>query len=287
MFMTLLQTGFPSNPMSKQNYKLDTGAEAPAEVPHGDANTQSRIAEWLFVVLRPIHWLFMRLYFRVIVHHPDRIPTSGPIILAPTHRSRWDPILLYCATKRRMRFLTSHDEFFGIQGWFMRRMGAFAVNTERPAPSVLRHCRELLLHDAPLVIFPEGTIFYYPPNQVHPIKAGAAWIAIDAQRKLPGTPLHIVPIRMINSDRYLKFRSTIEIDVREPIPVSHYLDLPVKDAIQALTADLERALGDFVNESIAERVPPRGSVKKKPFRWFLPPVGEGLAAAPENTPTAL
>jgi 1-acyl-sn-glycerol-3-phosphate acyltransferase len=217
----------------------------------------SQVSPWLFAVLRPIHRVFMAVYFRVEIRHPERIPASGPVILVPTHRSRWDAFGLFRSTRRRLHFLASHDEFVGAQGWFMRRLGAFPVDTERPSPSVMRHCRELLAAGEALVIFPEATIYYYPPHQVHPLKPGAAWLALDAQRKDPATPLSVVPVRLVYSDRYLNFRSRIEVDVREPIPLAPFLEKPPKEAMHLLTADMQRALGDVVNESLAEQIPPR------------------------------
>jgi 1-acyl-sn-glycerol-3-phosphate acyltransferase len=220
--------------------------------------SRSHVSYWLATLLRPTHWLFMRLYFRVEVLHAERIPEKGPVILVPTHRSRWDMFALYCATtKRVLRIMASHDEFIGGQGWFMRHLGAFPVDTEKPSPSVLRHCRELIEARHALVIFPEATIYYYPPNQIHPLKSGAAWLALDSQRRSPDVPLKIVPIRLIYSDRYLKFRSRITVDVREPICLTSYLDKPGKEAIRLLTADMQSELGDEVNESIAERSTPR------------------------------
>lgn len=206
----------------------------------------SRIAPWLWWGLRPIHWALMTFYFRVNVTGRRHIPRKGPVILCPTHRSRWDTLALYCATKRPLRFLTTKTEFIGAQNWFMRRMGAFPVNTERPEPGVLRHCRELLLHGQPLVIFPEGGLYYYPPDHVHQIKPGAAWIALGCQEKLPDTPLAIVPIRLKYSERVLTFRSRIEVEVRPPIALTSYLETARKQAIRRLTADLQAALGDRV-----------------------------------------
>jgi 1-acyl-sn-glycerol-3-phosphate acyltransferase len=194
----------------------------------------------------------MRVYFRLEVIGREHIPQNGPVILAPTHRSRWDTLALYCGTYRPLRFLTSHDEFAGTQNWFMRRMGAFPINTRRPTPGAMRHCRELLLGGQPLVIFPEGNLFYYPPNQVHPLKPGTAWLALDCQERLPEVTLTIVPVRLNYSDRVLRLRSRVRVEVGEPIPLKPYLDLPRKQGMARLTQDLQQALGDEVNTSTAE-----------------------------------
>jgi 1-acyl-sn-glycerol-3-phosphate acyltransferase len=235
--------------------------------PNADLDAvRSYVAPWLVVLLWPVHWILTRVYLRVRVVHAERVPRRGPVLLVPTHRSRWDPVVLYCATRRPLRYMTSHDEFVGAQGWVMRRLGAFPVNTRRPSASVFRHAREVLAAGKPLAVFPEGTIFYYPPHQVHPIKPGAAWLALDCQEHLPGVPLAIVPIRIVYSDRYPRLGTRVELVVQEPIALGPYLDPPRKEAIHRLTAELQRSMGDEVNASLAEMSPPRTTGPASPDR---------------------
>ncbi len=229
----------------------------PAKPARTSTDASSRVSPWLHTLLKPIHRLFIRLYFRVKIHHAERVPQDGPVILAPTHRSRWDTLFLHLLTKRFPRFLTSVDEFAGLQGWFIRRLGAFPINTRRPTASSMRHCRDLLLAGEPLGIFPEGTIYYYPPDNIHPIKPGVAWLALDCQRRLPDVAVKIIPIRLNYGNRKLRFRSKVDVVVQEPILVSKYLERPRDQAIAELTAEMQHALGDIVNTSMAERSPDR------------------------------
>ena len=89
--------------------------------------------------------LVVPAYFGAVeVIGQEHIPASGPIILAPTHRARWDSIILPLAagrpvTGRDLRFMVSADEVKGLQGWLIRRLGGFAVNVKRPTISSLRH----------------------------------------------------------------------------------------------------------------------------------------------------
>lgn len=235
--------------MTAETTKPRTGKKAPS---------RSHVSWWLVVLLVPIHYLVMFLYFRPRVIGRERLPASGPIIIAPTHRSRWDALFLALIMLRRMRYMVSEDEFIGLQGWLMRHLGTFAVDPRRPAPTTLKHCAELLTQGEPLVIFPEGTVFFYPPNQVHPIKSGAAWVALHVQEELPpDQPISIVPVRLNYSDIHPRFRTRGDVVIQEPIRVDAYRHLPRKEAIRALTADLQRALGDEVNTSLAERLPDR------------------------------
>jgi 1-acyl-sn-glycerol-3-phosphate acyltransferase len=208
------------------------------------------ISRWLAAVLSPLHAVFMRWFFKIDVSGEHNIPSSGPFILAPVHRSRWDPFMLYCAVARRfLYFMTSHDEVAGLQGWFMRRLGAFPVNTQRPSPSVIRACKEIIALGEALVIFPEGNLFYYEPGEVHPLKPGIAWLALNFQKELTDENIVIIPVRLVYSQRILRLGSRAKIVVGEPISVRDYLGLRFKEGIIALTAALQNVLGDVVNET--------------------------------------
>jgi 1-acyl-sn-glycerol-3-phosphate acyltransferase len=225
-------------------------AEADVPVP--------RLATWLAVLLRPIHTVFMPFFFRINMRGRHHIPVNGPVLLTPVHRSRWDPILLACLTRRGLQFLASHDEFVGLQGWMMRMFGTVPVNTKRPSPGTLKACAELLRRGRnALVIFPEGSIYYYPPDQVHPLRPGTAWIALKVQREIPDQPVRIVPVRIRYSQLKPKFRSGAGAEAYPPIEVRDYLNRPEKEAIAALTAAIQAGMGDVVNTSTKEMITPR------------------------------
>jgi fatty acid desaturase/1-acyl-sn-glycerol-3-phosphate acyltransferase len=207
------------------------------------------------MVLRPIHRAFMPMYFRIGLRHPERLPRDGMVVLAPTHRSKWDSLVLSYLTGGPLRYLAAHFEFVGLQGWFMERLGAFRIKTSWPVPGPLRHAIDLVTAGERLVVFPEGTIFYYRPGEVYPIKPGAAWIALRAQRRSPGSTVHIVPIRLNYSDRFLRFRSRIEVVVQEPVAVASYVTLPEKEGVRMLTSEIQKSLGEVVNRSEDERYP--------------------------------
>ncbi|MCH9055361.1 1-acyl-sn-glycerol-3-phosphate acyltransferase [Synechococcus sp. PCC 6716] len=200
-------------------------------------------------ILTPLmYWvagdLVLQRYFRAIdVDGQHHIPRSGPVILAPTHRSRWDALIVpYVAGRRVMGrdlyFMVSHDEMLGLQGWVIGQCGGFPVNTQAPAVSALRTGVELLLQGQALVVFPEGNIFRTP--QIQPLKPGLARLAFQAAQRC--TAVTIVPILLTYSQPYPRWSSHVNVVIGAPLTTANYpLDQP-KLSAQQLTADLFAAL---------------------------------------------
>jgi 1-acyl-sn-glycerol-3-phosphate acyltransferase len=108
--------------------------------------------------------LALPTYFRrITVLGAERLPRSGPVLLAPTHKARWDALLLPHAAGRRVtgrdcRFMVTVDEMRGLQGWLLHRLGCFPVDQSRPSLLSLRYALDLLAAGEQLVVFPEGQI---------------------------------------------------------------------------------------------------------------------------------
>lgn len=153
----------------------------------------SRISPWLARILYPLgRYLVLPLFFKEIeINGRENIPQTGAIIVAPTHRSRWDALIVPTAvgktvSGRDLHFMVTNNELKGIQGWFIRRMGGFPVDTKHPQIDSVRHSIELLQQkNNMLVIFPEGDIFR--DDIIHPLKRGVASIALEAKLKNPST----------------------------------------------------------------------------------------------------
>jgi len=99
----------------------------------------------------------------ILVSGGEHLPDSGPVLLAPTHRARWDALMLPHAAGRRVsgrdcRFMVTVDEMKGLQGWFLHRLGCFPVDQGRPGMASLRYALDLLAAGQQLVVFPEGRI---------------------------------------------------------------------------------------------------------------------------------
>ena len=140
--------------------------------------------------------LALRAFFSsVTVLGRDRLPLSGPVLLAPTHRARWDALLLPHAAGRRVagrdcRFRVAVDEMVGLQGWFLHRLGCFPVDQGRPTTASLRLAIDLLAGGQQLVVFPEGRI-QRTDGPIH-LHQGLARLSQIAEGQ--GVPVAVVPV---------------------------------------------------------------------------------------------
>lgn len=215
----------------------------------------SRVSPWLSRLLYPLAAnVVLPFYFdKLEVTGQEHIPRTGPVILAPTHRARWDAIIVPHAagrtvTGRDLRFMVLASEMKGLQGWFIRRMGGFPVDTNQPGIGSFRHGVELLKKGEMVVIFPEGGIFQ--DERVHPLKRGLACIALQVESSNPGLGVKILPISLRYSQPVPHWRCDVQVRIGTPLNVADYCSTSPKSAAkltarqssQKLTADLEAAL---------------------------------------------
>lgn len=207
----------------------------------------SQFSPWLLRLAYPLgrFALFPAYFGRINITGQENLPQTGPVILAPTHRSRWDALMVpfvagYHVTHRHLRFMVSADEVTGLQGWFIRRMGGFPINTNRPAIASLRHGVELLETGETLVIFPEGNIFREP--HVQPLKPGLARLAIQAETSRPKLGIHIVPIHIHYDDLLVRWRCNVQVQIGTPLTVANFCTGHAKQDAKVLTSSLQSAL---------------------------------------------
>ena len=170
-----------------------------------------------------------------IINNGFSIPTNSSIILAPTHRSRWDGLVLTMAmgrrvTKKDCRFMVTKSEMKGIQGWFLRRLGCFSINQLSPSLSALRYAIDLIDNGEQLVVFPEGKINKYGKKLV--LKEGLYRLARLATKNTES--ITVIPIGIAYSEVSPKFRSQFCLSFGKPIEMNNYLNLTVKEFNQFL-----------------------------------------------------
>ncbi|GFZ91617.1 1-acyl-sn-glycerol-3-phosphate acyltransferase [Okeania sp. KiyG1] len=222
---------------------------------HSPINSKySSISPWLASLSYFLgRHILMPFYFRRInIIGKENIPKDGAVILAPTHRSRWDGLIIpyttgRLVTGRDLRFMVSMDEVRGLQGWLIRRLGGFPVNPKNLTVSCFRHGVELMLNREMLVIFPEGKIFR--DRQVHSLKTGLARIGLQAESYQENLDVKIVPISLNYNPVIPRRGCSVMVRIGVPLSVKDYIYGSCKKQAQNLTMDLEAALKNIDGHS--------------------------------------
>ena len=182
--------------------------------------------------------IVMKIFFkeRKIINNKFPIQKNSSVILAPTHRSRWDGLILTMAmgrrvTKKDCRFMVTKSEMKGIQGWFLKRLGCFSINQISPSLSVLRYVVDLIVEKRQLVVFPEGKINKYGKKII--LKEGLFRLAKLATKKT--NFITIVPIGIAYSQLSPKFRSKVSLCFGEPLIINDNINISINEFNQILS----------------------------------------------------
>ena len=158
---------------------------------------------------------------RTIVIGAENLPLNGSVVLAPTHRSRWDALMLTMAAGRRIskrdcRYMVTRSEMQGLQGWFLNRLGCFPIDQGRPSLTSLRYAVDLLISSQQLVVFPEGKINRFS----EPVKLKKGLIRLAQLASNKGLDIKIVPVGLAYSEVIPKFYGSASICFSKPIVIS-------------------------------------------------------------------
>ena len=176
-----------------------------------------------------------------------RLSTRYNILYAPTHRSHLDSIEvafgLYGAGLPVPRYAAGSNLMTGpFWSWILKSLGAYAVDRERTRnilylECLTRYATMILEIGIPSLVYPEGT--RSRTGGIVPLKTGLLSTAIDAYRN-SGSEILVVPVTVsyenVPEDRefagvsdrtqwtaFLRGRTTVYVDVCEPIPVSRHI----------------------------------------------------------------
>jgi 1-acyl-sn-glycerol-3-phosphate acyltransferase len=182
-------------------------------------------------LLRPL----LRVLYRVDGTGWERIPATGPAVLAASHDSLIDPLVLGVATPRVIHYMAKAELWrYPVLREIMCGFGAFPVRRGRGDEAALDYGRGLLARGELVGMFPQGTCL---PYRHRPWRRGAARLAKEC-----GVPL--VPVCLVNTERALRpgrpklGLTHVHVHVAEPLG-------PGEGTVEELTAEAERRVGEL------------------------------------------
>lgn len=100
----------------------------------------------------------LRMFWRLHVHGAERVPLSGPLIVACNHVSYFDPPALGVAMPRPIHYMAKQELFdIPVLGRVISWLNAFPVDRSRGDRAAIKRSLQVLQNGAALGIFPEGT----------------------------------------------------------------------------------------------------------------------------------
>jgi 1-acyl-sn-glycerol-3-phosphate acyltransferase len=129
---------------------------------------------WLHDVAVWIGTWWFRPFYRRHVHHRERVPPVGPVVVVANHSTLVDGPLLFGLFRRRAVFLVKQEMFVGLIGWGLSRIGQLAVRRGEPDRRPLMAAVGVLRGGGLIGVFPEGT---RGRGDVAAAQHGAAWLA--------------------------------------------------------------------------------------------------------------
>lgn len=200
-----------------------------------------------------VAWIFFRIffaiYFRWRVFNPERVPQTGPVILASNHASFIDPPLIGAGLAREISFLARESLFrFPIIGWLFRSVHAVPVDRDGGGARGLRIILERLLAGGGIVLFPEGT--RTKDGNLQSAHSGVGLIVLKSDAP-------VVPVRLFGTfeayGRKLKFPRPYRVSVKYGVPIDFAkLRAEAKTCTKARLREIYQEVADEIMAAIAQ-----------------------------------
>ncbi|MEM9155802.1 MAG: lysophospholipid acyltransferase family protein [Cyanobacteria bacterium P01_F01_bin.33] len=163
-------------------------------------------------VLKPWHRLLMNGYFDIHMHGREHLQSGRASVLAVKHVSKWDPLAIALLQPDPLYYIARDEEFQGVQGWFMTRLGAFPVGRDSAQAATVKALESVLLAQKTLAIFPEGKLV---PQGVGEIKPGLGRMVTRFEAKY-NCSIPVIPVAIAYKPAP-GWRARVSISVRPPL----------------------------------------------------------------------
>jgi 1-acyl-sn-glycerol-3-phosphate acyltransferase len=140
-------------------------------------------------------------YFGWRVYNPERVPLTGPVILASNHASFLDPPLVGAGLKRGINYLARENLFrFPILGRILHAWQVVPVDRDGGGAKGLKAILDRLLDGGAIILFPEGT--RTRDGRLQPARSGIGLTVIKSDAP-------VVPVRVFGTfeayNRHMRF----------------------------------------------------------------------------------
>lgn len=175
-----------------------------------EKKTKKDRRSFFYMLTTPIAGPLVKLLFGLkVIKGKNNIPADGAAIAAGNHIHFADPVFLYFAQKRQLRFMAKAELFKNpVLGWICKSYGAFPVERGTGDTESINTAYKVLEEGKVLGIFPEGT--RSKDGRIGRGKTGTIHIALES-----GAPIY--PFAVFSRKSALKIGSQYTIAYGEPV----------------------------------------------------------------------
>lgn len=192
-----------------------------------------------YQIARSLCRLYLKIFRGFKVEGLEKVPRTGPVILAANHISYMDPVAMGCALERPIRFLAKEELFrIPLLSPLIRGLGAFPVKRGTGDRGALRTSLEILNQGHCFGIFPEGQR-NKTKQRLLPFKPGAAMLAAKSGAV-------VVPIALLGTKGWV---GKITVRIGDPLRFPETEESrPSKEALENFSQDLHQAIGQMLED---------------------------------------
>lgn len=218
-----------------------------------------------YAVSKRVVGTIARSVYRPKVIDADKVPNSGPVILAPNHLAVLDSFIVPLVLPRPVAFLAKAEYFQGsgpmarARRWFFTSIDAIPVERGRgrAAQNAINEAERVLLEGGAFGIHPEGT--RSPDGRLYRGRTGVARLTLST-----GAP--VVPVALSGTDKLqpqgAKVPRPKPVTVRfgDPLDFSRYhgMDgsLPI---LRSITDEIMYAISELSEQEYVDKYQKPGS----------------------------
>ena len=213
--------------------------------------------DWVYSTLRYYVDFVLKLSYRNVRYvGTENIPQNGAVIYAPNHTNALMDALVILAMDRQPKVFVARADIFKNKTLakifrFLKILPIMrmrdGIDEVRKNDETITKAVDVLRDKVPFCIFPEGT--HQAKYSSLPLSKGIFRIAFQAQEMMPDIPIWIVPVG-IRYGSFFRFRSTVRVQIGDPINVRDFLEEHTEEPLQAQINVAKDMLTERMKQSI-------------------------------------
>jgi 1-acyl-sn-glycerol-3-phosphate acyltransferase len=195
--------------------------------------TRTRDPDWVYEVVRLVTSLYAFTFFRARGISSEKVPASGPVILAPNHFSFMDHFFLGSSVRRKVRFMAKSQLFKPPLQWIYTHGGVFPVRRGHGDDEAFITARAVLARGGCVAMYCEGGRSRSGQLSEQP-KRGIGRLALESGAVVVPVAIHgSSHVRNWKRGRFPK----VTVQFGDPIRWEQ-VDAPTRDQQQAVANDI-------------------------------------------------